>query len=331
MSDETLELTIEEATSTTEEEVTGDVWELMIETGERGPAGPPGSGGTTDHGALTGLTDPDHPSTAITVPDDTLPMFDPDTIYAEVYAACITAGASTGASGAIATVAASYISDQPDTVHAALINASKLLGPILANSALAGNLATAAIPKGLIGAKGDLVVGTADDTPDRLAVGSNGYILVADSGEATGVKWAVPTNGVRSMMRDGYAWTTISGSQSWITDTGTAQGGGYVSNGAVNDYTEYVDHFDAGTWTLDWWYLSSPSNGIVTLTLDGTGLGSTIDGYTAGTVRNNRATRTGIVVSTSGLHTLRVSVLSKNGSSSSYRSGTQHIAWRRTA
>ncbi len=39
-------------------------------------------------------------------------------------------------------------------------------------------------------AKGDLVVGTGANTASRLAVGTNGQILVADSAEATGLKWA---------------------------------------------------------------------------------------------------------------------------------------------
>jgi hypothetical protein len=41
----------------------------------------------------------------------------------------------------------------------------------------------------VIQAKGDLIVGTADDTVDRLAVGTDGYVLSADSGETTGLKW----------------------------------------------------------------------------------------------------------------------------------------------
>lgn len=41
--------------------------------------------------------------------------------------------------------------------------------------------------------KGDLAVATAADTAARLAVGTNGYVLIADSAQATGVKWGVPT------------------------------------------------------------------------------------------------------------------------------------------
>lgn len=39
-------------------------------------------------------------------------------------------------------------------------------------------------------AKGDLAVGTGNDTATILPVGTNGYILTADSAEASGVKWA---------------------------------------------------------------------------------------------------------------------------------------------
>jgi hypothetical protein len=46
-----------------------------------------------------------------------------------------------------------------------------------------------------IDAKGDLVVGTGADTFSRLAVGTNGQVLTADSAEATGLKFATPASG----------------------------------------------------------------------------------------------------------------------------------------
>lgn len=49
------------------------------------------------------------------------------------------------------------------------------------------------IPESIIAAKGDLLTGTANDTPAVLTVGADGTTLVADSGEATGLKWATPT------------------------------------------------------------------------------------------------------------------------------------------
>jgi len=233
MSDDTLELTIEEATSTTTEEVTGDVWELTIETGLPGPAGSDNG----DHGSLTGLGDPDHPSTAITVPTDTLSVIDPDLIYDDVYDHAITIGASAPAAAIIATSAATYISAQPTTVQQALVNSAQLIGQLLAASAVALSQAGAAIPETVIDAKGDLILGTADDTPDRLAIGANGKVLTADSAEPTGAKWG-----------DAPAPTTRT-----ITTTAPLTGGGDLSaNRTIGLATPPSGLYVSGSLYLSW-------------------------------------------------------------------------------
>ena len=52
-----------------------------------------------------------------------------------------------------------------------------------------------AIQNTIVDAKGDLIGATAADTPARLAVGTNGQVLQADSTAATGLKWATPSSG----------------------------------------------------------------------------------------------------------------------------------------
>ena len=47
-----------------------------------------------------------------------------------------------------------------------------------------------AVDQTLVNAKGDLIVATADNTVTNVAVGSNNTFLVADSAEASGVKWS---------------------------------------------------------------------------------------------------------------------------------------------
>jgi len=48
------------------------------------------------------------------------------------------------------------------------------------------------ITAGVVDAKGDLIVGSADDAVARLGVGTNGQVLTANSGATYGVEWAAP-------------------------------------------------------------------------------------------------------------------------------------------
>jgi len=67
--------------------------------------------------------------------------------------------------------------------------------------------AGAAIAKTIVDAKGDIIAATAADTVDRLAVGANDTVLVADSSTATGLKWAAPASGGMTLL----STTTLSG------------------------------------------------------------------------------------------------------------------------
>jgi hypothetical protein len=51
------------------------------------------------------------------------------------------------------------------------------------------------IQNSIVDAKGDLIAATGSDAVSRLAVGTNTYVLTADSAEATGLIWAAPTTG----------------------------------------------------------------------------------------------------------------------------------------
>lgn len=98
-----------------------------------------------------------------------------------------------------------------------------------------------AILKSIVDAKGDLIAATANDTVARVAVGTNGQVLTADSGQTAGVRWTtsrylegtgspegVITAGVGSRYVDSNA---TNGAVEWIKFSGTGNTGWRVVYG----------------------------------------------------------------------------------------------------
>ena len=106
------------------------------------------------------------------------------------------------------------------------------------------NNANAAIAKTLIDAKGDLIIGSAADTAARLAVGTNDYVLTADSTATNGVKWAaLPAAGA-----------TFVGC--FLYKTG---------NQSINHDTTTVLTFDAESYDTDSFHSTSTNTGRITI------------------------------------------------------------------
>jgi hypothetical protein len=79
-----------------------------------------------------------------------------------------------------------------------------------------------AIQNTIVDAKGDLIAATAADTPARLAVGTNGQILTADSTAATGIKWATPAtaaSGLTFISRTSFSAVASQAFDSVFTST----------------------------------------------------------------------------------------------------------------
>lgn len=102
-----------------------------------------------------------------------------------------------------------------------------------------------------IDAKGDLVVGTAADTFSRLAVGTNDYVLTADSAEATGMKWAAAAGGgAASYSLINTGGTALSGSTTTISGiSGMGSLFVVIAEGSMTGATEVKVRFnsDSGT------------------------------------------------------------------------------------
>lgn len=97
-------------------------------------------------------------------------------------------------------------------------DSAEALGLKWATAAAGGAVATDVIWD----AKGDLAGGTGSDTAARLAVGTNGQVLSADSAEATGLKWiaAAAGSGVSAGRAERQANFALSGDTtvSWDTE-----------------------------------------------------------------------------------------------------------------
>jgi hypothetical protein len=77
----------------------------------------------------------------------------------------------------------------------------------------------AQIPKTIVDAKGDLIAATASDTVSRLAVGTDGQFLSADSTASTGLKWGTPSGGGMTLISETTASALSSLSLSSIPQT----------------------------------------------------------------------------------------------------------------
>lgn len=73
------------------------------------------------------------------------------------------------------------------------------------------------VQNGLVDAKGDLLVGTANDTIARQAVGTDGEALVADSTATAGVAWATPTDTTKMPLAGGTFTGAITGTDATFT------------------------------------------------------------------------------------------------------------------
>jgi hypothetical protein len=119
----------------------------------------------------------------------------------------------------------------------------------------------------------------------------------------------------------------------WNTRTAFNANGGlsYVnSTGAQNAYMEWKVPLSAGTWTFGMNHYAGADRGIYTLTIDGGSSLGTIDGYAAGSA-GTYSTITGIAVTSNTNALVRLTMATKNASSSAYGAYFVGATMQRTA
>ena len=105
-------------------------------------------------------------------------------------AAASATAAATSATSAAASVTAAATS--ATSAAASATAAATSATSAAASAASAAAVLAGAIQSSIVDAKGDLIVGTANDTVSRLAVAAtDGWVLTIDSSTASGLKWAV--------------------------------------------------------------------------------------------------------------------------------------------
>lgn len=138
----------------------------------------------------------------------------------------------------------------------------------------------AKVDESIITAKGDLYVGSASATLDNLAVGSNGYLLTADSAEPLGVKWAAaPVSLPDQTGNSGEYLTTDGTTASWaaipVTSTATNTTVGTVYGSTPNNSPQKLSlGYGAGN-ALGTSTSGNVAIGYVSMYLNGSGNGNT--------------------------------------------------------
>lgn len=189
------------------------------------------------------------------------------------------------------------------------------------------------VGEALVDAKGDLVTATADNTPARLAVGTDGHVLKAASGQPTGLQWAaatdtstVPTDATtatagtslsaspRDHVHPRYHWAPADhGLKAWSYDGAMVSAGVTPSDGVLQLVRVHVP------------VASTVTNILLLVTIAGTSLtsGNNIAAlYTAAGAKIDVTADQSTAWTTTGLKTMALS-----GGAYSAAAGDYYVAW----
>ena len=157
------------------------------------------------------------------------------------------------------------------------------------------------VDESLFDAKGDLLVGSADNTPAKLSVGTNGYLLTANSSATNGIEWAAAPVSLPSQTGNNGKYLTTDGSTaSWAVlvvpiTTGTAT---VTANTATTVDTTALSSFTSVEYMVSLKQASKVRTSKVVLQTDGTSVDMTEFAIT-----ETGGTMSGVVVSATTVST----------------------------
>lgn len=167
------------------------------------------------------------------------------------------------------------------------------------------------------------------DVGSRTVMCVGGRVVVTAAATALGL-----INTSCSPWRHTIFWTSLaSANTNWSTQAqaSTHPHGGYrLSTNAQNASVSYDIALGAGTYTITIVTFTDTSRGIMTVTLGGVAAG-TVDTYAGSAAMLIDSTLTGVVLTTTAVHTLNITMATKNASSSNYGGVVNAIHLTRTA
>ena len=188
----------------------------------------------------------------------------------------------------------------------------------------------------------------ADAINDLVAFGPINTVAVPSDITATGTAsastflrgdgaWAEPAGGGggsdtwRQMLWPVLPFATVG---NWAVSPTTAVVFNIRTDGAAshvqNDSIEWEADLSAGTWTFELRFLAISSGGIATLSIDGTDVGE-FDTYAATSANNSTAQITGATIGTTSSKRIKLTMATRNASSSGFRCYMTYLAAQRTA
>lgn len=144
------------------------------------------------------------------------------------------------------TIKGNNTASTADPMDLTVTQVNTLLGTVAINRGGTGQTTASAAFNALspLTTKGDIVVFSTTNT--RQPIGTDGFVLTADSTQATGIKWAAASTGTVTSITAGTGLNVGAGPGGTITTTGTLN----LANTAVTAGT-YGSASNVGTFTVD--------------------------------------------------------------------------------